>query len=92
MPRKMAGMAMITIDESMVAISTPIVVLVNTTHLYRSLRALSRPVSSGAIMLDAAALSNSSHLCGRPALGRMWPKAANYGGAATTFWPCDPPD
>ncbi len=33
MPRKMAGMAMITIDESIMAMSTPAVVLVSTIHL-----------------------------------------------------------
>jgi hypothetical protein len=33
MPRKMAGREMITIELSMVAISTPIVVLDSATHL-----------------------------------------------------------
>ena len=33
MPRKMAGMAMITIDESIVTSSTPTVVLVSAIHL-----------------------------------------------------------
>ncbi len=36
MPRKMSGMAMIMIDESMVASRTPAVVLVSATHLYLS--------------------------------------------------------
>ncbi len=35
MPRKMAGIAMITIDASMVAIVTLSVVLDSATHLYR---------------------------------------------------------
>ena len=35
MPRKMSGIAMIMIEASMVASSTPAVVLVSATHLYR---------------------------------------------------------
>ena len=33
MPRKMAGMAIITIDESIMTRTTPTVVLVRATHL-----------------------------------------------------------
>jgi hypothetical protein len=36
MPRKMAGSEMITMEPSIAAISTPIVVLESATHLYRS--------------------------------------------------------
>ena len=38
MPRKMSGMAMSMMDESMVANSTPTVVLDRAIHLYRSPR------------------------------------------------------
>src|ERR1700735_4836054 len=51
MPRKMSGIAMITIDESMVASRTPAVVLVRATHLYRS----SAPCAGPAAVLATAA-------------------------------------
>jgi len=45
MPLKMAGSAMITIEELIVMISTPSVVLDSATHLYLGWSRLNRPAS-----------------------------------------------
>ena len=74
MPRKMSGMAMSTMEPSIVAMSTPSVVFDSATHLYRSERSCALPfnVACGNVgwptsvrWLPSGATWVSVEVCGR---------------------------
>src|SRR6266702_5259189 len=84
MPRKIAGIAMITIDVSIVAIIMLSVVLESATHLYLPLPASACPDADGgaAGAGDAAATGPRSDLATARTLARLriWPEQPDAGG------------